>query len=206
MTILSFEAPLRWPEWRAPTPRAQQREDSGFSQHMTLEDAIGYLEEEIRQADANRAVLNTDIDHLQVERLRRRVGNRSGARLDLWRHGKRYGVACDRWQKMECNIYVLHLTLRNQRHLERWGSATLDELLQPFLLSGLDTGGTDKAEHPPAQESWMEALGLGPTATLDDVTAIYHRRAKQLANDSHALAELNVIIEEARGALLSRKQ
>lgn len=194
MTQLRFEAPLQWPTWLTPTPRASQRNDHGFPD-TTLEGAIGFLDEELLGMRSG-GVLFLDIEQPTVERLRKKSGSRTGACLHFKHLGKSYVIACDRWQAPEHNIYALHLAIRHLRGIERWGVAPM-----PMLLSGFETGAAAHAvmaspagDHLP----WMEALGLGPTATLDDAVAIYHRRAKQVSHDSHALAKLNMIIEEAR--------
>jgi hypothetical protein len=45
---------------------------------------------------------------------------------------------------------------------------------------------------------WMQLLGLGLTATLQDANAVYRARAKGVQHDEEALIALNSAIEQAR--------
>ncbi len=197
MASIRFSAPLNWPEWMPSTPRANQRTDRSFAPPMTLEESIGFLEEEIKAIGCN-ATLSLDIDQPLLERLRKKVGSRTGVCLQLRYQNTNYVLACDAWQSIEHNMYALHLALRQWRNMERWGIAPL-----PVLLKGFEPGvhvGSSAAAAAPEWDmpGWMEHLGLGPTATLDDAQAVYHRRAKQFSQDTEVLTKLNITMEEAR--------
>ncbi len=103
-------------------------------------------------------------------------------------------LTCDRWQKLEHNIYALHLCFRQWRNMDQWGIATL-----PTLMAGFEVDRTpDKIG---ASEDAMECLsyfGLGNNATLDDAVAIYHRRAKTFSQDTEGLTKLNLAMDELR--------
>lgn len=195
MSHLSFKAPLNWPEAMLATPRNQQRGDHGFPA-LSLMESIQYLDSELADMTITSAVLFSDIEQPLIERLRKKVGSHTGACLHFKYSGRAYVLACDRWQLLEHNIYALHLTLRQWRSIERWGIGNLSTLLAGFEVDRMP----DAAEgQTGVAEPWMEALGLGPTATLDDAVAVYHRRAKTVAHDSEELAKLNSLMEEARG-------
>lgn len=198
---LRFSSPLNWPEWIPVTPRAGQRTDRNFAPPMKLEESIAFLEEEIGAINCN-AILSLDIDQPTSERNRKKVGNRTGAALQLRFPFGNYVLACDTWLTMENNIYALHLAIRQWRNMERWGVGTL-----PVLLKGFEPGvQTTVLTQAPEwnMPEWMEYLGLGPTATLDDAQAVYHKRAKQLAQNSDALTRLNINMEEARAHFTKR--
>ena len=192
---LRFSSPLNWPEWVPVTPRTKQRTDRNFAPPMKLEESIRFLEEEIAAINCN-AILSLDIDQPTSERNRKKVGNRTGAALQLRLPFGNYVIACDTWLAPENNIYAMHLALRQWRNMERWGIGTLPVLLKGFEPGVQTTVNVQTPEwHLP---NWMEYFGLGPTATLDDAQAIYHKRAKQLAHDTDALTKLNITMEEAR--------
>jgi hypothetical protein len=195
MAKLQFESPLAWPEGMETTPRAQQRSDHGFSDQMTLAESLAYLEEEVA-AVATKGTLYLDIEHPNQDRLRKKVGSRSGACLTLRIDGMDYVLACDRWQLPEHNIYALHLALRQWRNMERWGLGGIPQLLNGFCARVRTAG--DSKRGAVTLPPWMEEMGLGPSATLDDAIAIYHRRAKQLTQDTDGMARLNGLMEEAR--------
>ena len=108
-------------------------------------------------------------------------------------------IACDHWQTLDHNMYAIHLALRAMRNFEEWGVATQSYALSLFsgnitmkdIAHELDEDGY-------GLPGWMMALGLGPTASIEDANAVYRRRAKELAHDEDALLELNQAIEEAR--------
>jgi hypothetical protein len=184
----------------AETPRGSQRSDHGFPPSLTLGESIGYLEQEISELHAS-GTLSLDVEQPLIERLRKKVGSRTGACLQLKHHGRNYALACDRWLAPEHNIYALHLALRQWRNMERWGIGNMPVLLEGFAPDHATavTGRTG------ALQSWMEAMGLGPTATLDDAVAVYHRRAKQTSHDSEALTRLNLMMDEARAYFAGRQ-
>jgi hypothetical protein len=198
VATLQFESPLHWPASIPATPRANQRSDHGFPA-QTLSESIGYLEQELKELHASGA-LSLDVEQPLVERLRKKVGSRTGIALTIKYHGRTYHLTCDRWLTVEANIYALHLALRQWRNMERWGIATIPQLLAGFVPS--------VAAHASAPANsgviWMEALGLGTTATLDDAVAVYHRRAKQVSHDQEAMTRLNQMMEEARAYFSSQ--
>ncbi|MEK6746778.1 MAG: hypothetical protein AABY33_07085 [Pseudomonadota bacterium] len=195
--MLYFKSPLSWPESIPVTAKMQQRSDNGFSADMSLTDAINFLKEEIEATGINHAVLYLDVEQPQVERLRKKIGSRTGACLHLKYRDKGYIITCDRWQKMEHNIYAMHLAVRQWLNMQRWGIGWLSMLMAGFEIeAGYDindapTEGLDIAE-------CLKSFGLGSTATLDDATAIYHRRAKTLAHDNEKLVKLNLQMDEIR--------
>lgn len=202
MSKLLYEAPLQWPTNRPTTPRPQQKRDPDFASNVTMDEALNYLEEEVALLQLQQAMLTTDIEHLRVDRLRKKVGPHTGAALHFKWNNQFYVAACDRWQQMEHNVYVLHLTLRQCRNMERWGVASMDTVLCMFGGAPVAAPSYNRTTSEAiALPDWMREMGLGPTATLEDATAIYHRRAKACAHDGDALAKLNQLMEHARKAL-----
>jgi hypothetical protein len=195
--MLYFKSPLSWPESIPVTAKMQQRSDNGFSADMSLTDSINFLKDEIEAAGINHAVLYLDVEQPQVERLRKKVGSRTGACLHIKYRDKGYIITCDRWQKMEHNIYAMHLAVRQWLNMQRWGIGWLSMLMAGFEIeAGYDINDTPSSAEDIAE--CLKAFGLGSTATLDDATAIYHRRAKAYANDSEKLVKLNLQMDELR--------
>ena len=203
--MLYYKSPLSWPDSIPVTPRMQQRSDNGFSTDMSLTDTLNFLKSEIEAAGIGHAVLYLDVEQPQVERLRKKVGSRTGACLHLKHRDKGYVITCDRWQRMEHNIYAMHLVLRQWCNMERWGIGSLSALMAGFEINYTDD---DIADESVAFENIVECLksfGLGGTATLEDATAIYHRRAKALAHDNEKLVQLNLQMDEIRSYFLDRE-
>jgi hypothetical protein len=192
--MLRYNAPLNWPDAIQATPRAMQRSDHGFNASIPLADACRFLEEEMVACGITDAVVYTDIEQPLVERLRKKLGNRTGACLHINYKGQGYVVTCDRWITLEHNVYALHLVFRNWQSMIRWGVGTLD-----VFLAGFATDHTPSTLHI-TQEMGdaLQFFGLGSTATLDDALAIYHRRAKLVAGDQEALTKINLAMDELR--------
>lgn len=202
--MLHYKSPLSWPDSIPVTPLMQQRSDNGFSTEMTLTDAINFLKSEIESIGIGQAVLYLDIEQPQVERLRKKVGSRTGACLHIKYRDKSYIITCDRWQRLEHNIYAMHLVLRQWCNMERWGIGSLSTLMAGFEIDYAD----DMTISSVISENIVECLktfGLGITATLEDATAIYHRRAKALADDNEKLVQLNLKMDEIRSYFLNKE-
>lgn len=199
--MLNFRSPLSWPSSIVATPFMRQRSDSGFSPNLTLTEAINFLKEEIENLTIGSAVLYTDIEQLHVERIRKKIGNRTGACLHIKHSGKEYIITCDRWQSLEHNIYSLHLVLRQWGNITKWGIGNLD-----MLMAGFEAG-RSYSEHSNSGDiaECLKIFGLGSTATIDDAIAIYHRRAKMVADDSDRLVKLNLHMDEIRNYFASKE-
>jgi hypothetical protein len=201
--MLYYKSPLNWPESTPVTSLMQQRSDNGFSPDMPLTDALNFLNSEIETAGINHAVLYLDVEQPHVERLRKKVGSRTGACLHIKYRDRGYIITCDRWQKLEHNIYAMHLAIRQWYNMERWGIGSL-----AALMAGFEAERTpDVAEGMP--DNVVECLnlfGLSGSATLEDAIAIYHRRAKIFANDNEQLVKLNLQMDAIRNYFSSKEQ
>ena len=194
MAQLRCESPLNWPVGLIPTPRQNQRSDSSFPAQLSLAEAIQNLQDELSDDRFGAASLSIDIEQPLVERLRKKTGNRTGASLQFKHQNRLFVISCDRWLSIEHNIYALYLTIRHWKNMERWGTGSL-----LALISGFEAGSNRRTTAAAAMgQGWMEAFGVSASATLDDVTAIYHRRAKLVAHDTEALTRLNLLMDEAR--------
>lgn len=200
MAQLQFDAPLSWPHWVPVTPLAYRQTDRDFAPSVTLKKSIEFLQQEI-DALGCPARLSLDVENPLSERAKK-VGSRPGAVLHLDYMGNDYVIACDKWQQMAHNIYAIHLAFRQWRNMERWGVAPLAVLLDGFSaqkeVQHKSTSINAKQSASPAGTSSLAKLGLASSATLDDAQAVYHRRAKKVADDSDALAELNNVMEGVR--------
>ncbi len=200
MPDIRYEYPVKFPHGWTPTPPSGRIFNTGFPRTLVLNEAIRYLEEEIRHYPFTAAIVYTNFQHLTNERLRKKVGNDTAAvTLAIKAYGREHMIACDHWQTLDHNMYAIHLALRAMRNFEEWGVATQSYALSLFsgnitmkdIAHELDEDGY-------GLPGWMMALGLGPTASIEDANAVYRRRAKELAHDEDALLELNQAIEEAR--------
>ena len=198
--LAEFKHPLRIPDGWPKTPFVERTYNQDFSATMTLKDACQYLKEEIEGFGARAGVVYTDVDNIFNDRLRRKIGPESAVAVQLSIGDHRYDFYCDHWQLIEHNMYAIHLMLRNFKMMARWGAGDLSRLMLGYL--DLSYSRNSDAGHLVIDATdWRSALGLGPTATLDDADAVYRRRAKAVASDPEALLNLNRAIEAARQVL-----
>lgn len=196
MTDIRYECPLRLPAGWIKTAPSLRSYDNQFSRSLTITEALGYLEEELRLLIPKDVVtIYSGYDQLPSERGRKAVSKDTGISL-LIRHADGQAmVACDKWALTEHNLYALSLSVRALRSFEPWGVASTRTMLDLFSVQTSSAKTTTEMEGAP---DWMVRLGLGPSATLEDANTIYRRRAKEVATDEHALMELNQAIEQAR--------
>lgn len=195
--MIFYESPLRLPKGWTPSQSMARLLPSSFNIKTSVMDALRFLEDEIKMLGASKGVITSNYENLNSDRVRKKLIGSSGASIIVRIGSQEAHLACDKWADVQQNLYALHLALRNLRLMEEWGVAATYRMLTFFA--------SDKAHTPmsgAANEmglpAWMQTLGLGPTATLEDANAVYRRRAKGLTDDSEALLTLNTAIDEAR--------
>lgn len=201
MLSIAFEYPLRYPAKHTACDLNMRGFDNGFPKDMQIEDAIGYLEDELKNINARGVKLHTNYKNIGNPRLREQVDRDTGCVLQFDAMGHSYVTLCDKWALVAHNIYAVHLLVRNAKNYEKWGVGTAADALTSFVY------GTHKdysAEDASAVTStdWMDVLGLGPTATLEDANAVYRSRAKRADGDAEELIQLNNAVENARRKLV----
>lgn len=195
MTVLQYSNPLQLPAGWQRTPPGAARANRQFSQTMTMEDALRYLQDEVDALGAHQAVLSTNYASLTSQNQRSKRGQSEGASLRLGLEDGMVLVACDCWHSVVHNIYALQLAVRHARLMEEWGVGTAQQVLRALGMASSSAG--SEAAIPEC----LSALGLGTTATLQDANAVYRQRAKLIGHDEAALIELNRLIEQARHLL-----
>ncbi len=197
MVEIIYDTPLKVPEGYETKPPSQRRFDHGFPPTLTLDEAINYMHDELMALEGmDKITVYTNYDHLNKERLRKKLSDDPGICIELRTGGRSYHILCDSWYMIEHNAYAIHLSLRAMKNIVKWGVADMATLLHGFGASShvVDTRQAMSGDLP----EWMHFFGLGPSATLDQVNSIYRQRAKEVAEDEHKLLELNQMVEQAR--------
>lgn len=197
MVDLKFSHPLQWPHGYPRTEKWEKSVNASFKPNMSMQEALTFLYDELKELGAKKAVLYTDYENIEQPRSIRRIGSDNGATVQFELNDRQYRMACDRWAPVEQNIYALHLALRNMRSIVQWGVGSVE-----CAFGGYINGSAANASHKGEQlDEWRAKLGLGPTATLDDAQAVYRRRAKSLADKPDELMDLNLAMDAATKAL-----
>ena len=200
---IAIENPLEWPAQMPHTPRGRQSNLHGFP-NVTIEDAVQYLDDELKKFNPLRTVLTTHIEHFASPRLRKLEGTSSAISVVMkTENGERYIFACDRWLMPQHNIYAIVMTLRQIYAVHGYGLMDADTLLAHFIeKKPQETVHPTQPIYSGELEAWRTLLGLGPTASLSDANAVYRARARTIGeHDVHALATLNDAIDQARHTL-----
>ena len=200
MTELQFQSPLQLPPGWNRTPVNATIFSPQFAVNVSIEEALRYLEDEVCAMRAQMAVLHTNYAGIRQERTRTKQGQSEGAGLKLQVGLTKGFIGCDKWRTVTQNIYALHLAVRHFRMFEEWGVATAEYMLTPFDVQR-ELASSSQRDGAVSSPIWMEALGLGPSATLADANAVYRQRAKLVSADEEAMIQLNQAIEQARDAL-----
>lgn len=182
--------PLCWPEGRPRTPawkRQRSRFNTGFGA------AINLAVEELRRLGATHSVVSTNValrrDGLPLASAKR--VDDAGVAVYFMYKGKQVCFACDRWDKVEDNIYAVAKTIDAMRGIARWGTGD--------MLDAAFTGFTAL----PAPSNWRNLLGN--PRTIEDAEVKYRMLARHNHPDAGGsqdkMAELNEAIEVARKEL-----
>ncbi len=199
MADIRYDSPLKLPNGWNSTPPSARSFNTSFPRTLTLSDALRFLEDEVRRFPFTAATIYTNFQHVSNDRLRKKVGNdTAGVSLMIKCYGREHMIACDHWQLTEQNAYAIHLALRAVRNFEEWAIATQSYALSLFSGNITTKDIAYESEGRDALPQWMQDLGLGPTASIEDANAVYRRRAKALEGNEEGLLKLNQSIEEAR--------
>lgn len=184
--------PLYWPEGRQKTSdskRQRSRFNTGFGA------AVNLVFAELRRLDARNGVVSTNVplrrDGLPLASAKR-VDNPGVAIYFIYKN-KQTCFACDRWDKVEDNIYAIAKTIEAMRGIARWGTGDM-----------LDAAFTGFTALPPPPD-WRAVLGC--PKTIEDAEIKFRFLARQAHPDtggSHErMSELNAAMEIARRELKS---
>jgi hypothetical protein len=193
--MLHYKSPVQFPpHWqRNGMPSISQQ----FGQNVGIEEAVRYLDDELQTIAAEECVLFSNFDDITNAARRSKRGHSEGVGVRFKYQGSVCFMGCDKWANVAQNIYALHLSLRYMRSIADAGVATIDTQLRIFNVQD-QSPSEKKMMNADILPEWMQFLGLGNTATLQDANAVYRARAKLVQHDEEALIALNSAIEQAR--------
>lgn len=152
--------PLRWP---AGWPRSSSRRPAAFERSRTLAQARTFLLAELRLANASplSICISTNVP-LRADGLPRsgeaQPADR-GVAVYFTRQGVELVTACDRWDRVEDNLYAIAKDINAVRARQRWGVSSIERALaghhmlpaskSPILLSPASTCPTEDGHETP---------------------------------------------------------
>lgn len=203
MNDTSIDAyPLQWPAGWKKTSN-YNRSTSKFAD-KSFAVARDYLMAELKRFRAKNIILSTNIplrkDGLPYSGYRQPDDTGVAVYFKLsgaWENGrplpdKSMVFACDKWRKIEENIYAIYKTIEALRGVERWGSSDL-----------MERSFTGFTALPPAatKRDWWDVLGVprgaGPHQIKEAYRDLARRHHPDNGGSTDRMAEINRAYEEA---------
>ena len=156
--------PLQWPAGR---PRTHYPAQSKFGVR-TIDQAVRLVREEIRRLKGGSAVISSNM-RLRLDGLpysNQAQPQDKGVSVFFSYNDRSMCFSCDRWDKVQDNIYAIAKTIEALRGIERWGSG--DMMQQAF---------TGFVALPPQESAWY-ILGIKENASINEIEAAYKAKAK----------------------------
>lgn len=173
--------PLSWPEGKPRTPEGR-RHSSPFTRpvrysnrYHSMSEAVMLIENEARLLGGSGLIVSTNV-RLRVDGLPysgQAQPRDPGAAIYFTLKGKPIAFACDKFNRVECNLWSIGKTIEATRGIERWGSATQEQSFRGFMALPERASGPDP----------YELLELRPGCSEDALTAAYRRLAKRFHPD-----------------------
>lgn len=165
--------PLSWPEGWPRTPK-QKRRNSPFlrpvkfsSRGRSMDEARRGLADELARLGARGEVLSTNIQ-LRLDGMpysNRSQPDDTGAAVYFELKGKPVSLACDKWNRVEDNIWAIVKHIESIRGQDRWGVGSVEQAFHGYM-----------ALPAPGQSSgiqWWTVLGVPINASADQVKEAY---------------------------------
>jgi hypothetical protein len=198
--------PLHWPTgW--PRTDSWKRKDSRFqrsySQSATqaarwhsMAEATSLLSAEMERLGARNAILSTNVE-LRVDGTpysNRKTPDDVGAAVYFTLKGRRVALACDKWRRVECNVWALAKHIESLRGQERWGVGSVEQAFAGYTAL---PGAT-------APRDWWVVLGVSSFAPISEIEAAFRTAAKRahpdLGGSNDAMTAVNVAYDAAKKA------
>lgn len=181
--------PLQWP---AGKPRTQYPASSRFG-GCSMDFASHNTLYEIRKLGGTSIVVSTNI-RLRQDGLpysNQRQPEDKGVAVYFSYKGKQMCFACDRWDRVECNLWAIAKTIGALRGIERWGSG---DMVQQAFTGFVALPSPKKPE---------DILGIRQGASHDEIDRAWREKAKKAHPDAGGTTDEMQEINEARRRLLA---
>ncbi|MBU0517173.1 MAG: DnaJ domain-containing protein [Proteobacteria bacterium] len=182
--------PLHWPQGWARTPAIRRRRSQFGTPFAKARDG---LLAELRRLGARYITLSTNIE-LRLDGLpyaNRRQPDDPAVAVYFELNGTPHVLACDKWDRVNDNTQAIRKHVEAIRGQDRWGVGTLEQAFSGY-----------KALPDPSQRPWWEVLGVGRTASEDEINAAYRIKVRTAhpdhGGDAEAFKRLTAARDQAR--------
>lgn len=189
--------PLSWPE-RWPRVPANMRKDSPFkravsfaARYHSMDEVRRELAGELDRLGATKEILSTNVK-LRLDGLP--YSNQAqpadpGAAVYFELKGKPVSLACDKWKRVEDNIWAIVKHIESIRGQERWGVGSVEQAFRGYMaLPGIGESGAS---------DWWKTLGVTINATPEQVKEAYRVLVKKHHPDAGGDRDLFQRLQQA---------
>jgi len=173
--------PLYWPDgWPRVSARQPSRFGGSHGRQPSMDSAVQFLSHELELLKATSTLLSTNVP-------RRLDGfpysNRGqpadpGAAVFFKLNGREVSLACDKWNRVECNVHAIAKHIEALRGQERWGVGSLEQAFRGY--TALPAVGQTGGDNP-----W-QILGLSINASREQITDAYRTLVKKFHPDNQS--------------------
>lgn len=149
-----------------------------YRKERSMDDATHEVLSELRRISAQAVVISTNVQLRQdgLPYSNRRPPDDPGAAVYFKVKGKAAVLACDKWRRVEDNLYAIAKHIEALRGQERWGVGSMEQAFAGYLR--LQAPGSS------AGAVWYAVIGCSHDATYDQARAAYLTEAKKAHPDS----------------------
>lgn len=189
--------PLHWPEGWKRTPYPTR---SAFDKNRTLAAARDTLLHELRLLCATSVELSSNVrvrpDGLPYSG--QAQPQDKGVAVYFKMRGKDYALACDKWSRVECNIYSIAKHVDAMRAQDRYGVGSPEQAFAGYqkLLP---------ADAAPSAATWWTILGVQAGASVDEIENAFRVLALKKHPDHGGKHEEFAMLSAARDQALAAR-
>jgi hypothetical protein len=113
-----------------------------------MTEAVNLITAEVRRLGGSGLIVSTNVK-LRVDGLPYSGQSQPkdcGAAIYFSLKGKAVAFSCDKYDRVECNLYAIGLTIEATRGIERWGAATQEQSFRGFMALPERASGPDPYE------------------------------------------------------------
>lgn len=193
--------PLTWPDrWPRTALHGRRVSSFGGGQYrntLTIAKAVETALHELRLLGAQSVIISTNL-RLRLDGLP--MSNQSqpadtGVAIYFNLKNKPRVLACDKWTKVEHNIWAISKHIEALRGQQRWGVGNIEQAFAGYAALPEKAGGV----------SWWEILQVPINATEEQINDAYRTLAKQKHPDAGGNHEDFVKLNEAYRAATAQK-
>lgn len=184
MKDLEPRFPLCWP---VGVPRTPRPTCSAFGAHST-DRAVTEIQRNVELLMGRYLIISTNVAYRQdgMPYSSRRPASDHGVAVYFTLGERRVCMPCDRWDKIEHNLWAIAKHLEAMRGMERWGVGSIDQAFTGYLA----------LPAPEPRPDWWKVMGVKRDTAIATVQDVFRDLAKKRHPDSvegshEAFVELN---------------